>query len=89
MPACPVAVVGCRTGDLVETGVLDEVDLGGSWSSRFSMGGVFPSECNPTGFNGSRNVPLLGRGSTRSESHTILYTSIFSRWPLASISQGI
>lgn len=86
MPAFPVIAVGCGTGGLVEIGVLDEVDLGGSWSSRFSIGGLFPSECNPTGFNGRRNVPLLGRGWTLSESHIMLYTSMFSRWPLASRS---
>lgn len=73
--------VGRWRGGRVGAGTV--IDGCGSRSSRFSMGAVFPSECSPTGFKGRRKVPLLGRGLIRSESHIILYTSMFSGQPLA------
>lgn len=60
---------------VVESGVVEELvglDSGsGGSSARFSMSfGV--SECRPIGFRGSRSVPLLGLGSMKRESHTML-----------------
>lgn len=50
---------------------------GSGGSDGVSMVGA-SSSWRPTGFSGRRRVPLFGMGSMPSESHMMLYTSIFS-----------
>lgn len=53
-----------------------EEETNESWaligSGGVSDGGASSSECNPSGFSGSRSVPLFGPGSMPIESHTML-----------------
>jgi hypothetical protein len=71
--------------EVVGAGMDDETFFGGGpeplsgRSSGMSIFGAPLSECNPTGLNGSRNLPLFGLGSIPSESQMMLYTSMFSR----------
>lgn len=72
------ALVGVADGSDVWTGGPAVVVVWTGGSEGVSRTGAVSSECRPTGFNGRRRVPLLGRGSTPKESQRILYTSTFS-----------
>lgn len=56
--------------------VVERVWVAGS--AGVSMPLAPESSCSPIGFRGSRRVPLLGTGVIPTESHNMLYTSIFS-----------
>ena len=75
---------------LVETGLtMIDADVVGSWDNDVEVGAIWTgstgvssplpgSLCNPIVFRGSRRVPLFGAGTIPTESHRMLYTSMFS-----------